>query len=85
MKISQQALEFLEKHFDPIHECTLRDKSDGYLFYDGKGRLCGWSIELIEDLVKARGSKIPKGGAFFTPLIKGESKIKLYSYKAIES
>ena len=80
MKLSKQAQQFIEKHFHNYWDCTMRDGSNGCLFHDGKARPTAWSIELIEDLVKARGSKITKGSAFFTPLMKGMQKVKIYSH-----
>mgnify|MGYP003143801070 CR=1 FL=1 len=82
MKLSKQAKQFIEKQFTTTYwDCTMRDGSNGCLFHDGKGRPTAWSIELIEDLVKVRGSKITKGSAFFTPLMKGQPKVKLYTRK----
>ena len=79
MKLSKQAQQFIEKHFYNYWDCTMRDGSNGCLFHDGKGRPTAWSIELIEEVVRVRGSKITNGSAFFTPLMEGQSKVKLYT------
>jgi len=82
MKLSKQAKQFIEKQFTTTYwDCTMRDGTNGCLFHDGKGRPTAWSIELIEEVVKVRGQKITNGSAFFTPLMKGQPKVKLYTRK----
>ena len=79
MKLSKQAQQFIERHFYNYWDCTMRDWSNGCLFHDGKGRPTAWSIELIEEVVKVKGQKITNGSAFFTPLMKGQPQVKIYT------